>query len=294
MQLHADEFTIDDALVRGLLRRHHPAGAEEPLTRLDGTGTVHVLYRLGDRRLVRLPRLPAYADAPRREAACLSVIGPHVPLTVPRVTAVVGPTDAFPASWSVVEWIEGEPAGPATIDDVDAAAATLGRVVRALRAIRPDGSPPGGTYRAEPLVAVDADVRGWVQRLPADIDRAAVIAVWDACVAVGPRSGRAMWLHGDLRGDNLIARDGSLVGVIDWEGATVGDPSVDLLAAWWLFDAEARAVFRQVTAASPDDWERGRGWALQMAVAAIPYYRDTNPGFVAQARLALTRILEDR
>ena len=100
-------------------------------------------------------------------------------------------------------------------------------------------------------------------------------------------------MHTDLRGDNLIARDGRFAAVIDWEGCTVGDPSADHLGAWWLFDGESRETFRVVSRADKASWLRAMGWALLMSVAAIPYYADTNPVFVAQARRALNEILSD-
>jgi aminoglycoside phosphotransferase (APT) family kinase protein len=102
-----------------------------------------------------------------------------------------------------------------------------------------------------------------------------------------------MWFHSDLRGDNLIVHSGRLVAVIDWEGCTVADPSADYLAGWWLFDRDSRETFRSASNADRSDWLRAKGWALHMAVAAIPYYADSNPVFVAQARNALDEILSD-
>jgi aminoglycoside phosphotransferase (APT) family kinase protein len=92
----------------------------------------------------------------------------------------------------------------------------------------------------------------------------------------------------------MIARDGRLAAVIDWEGCTVGDPSADHLAAWWLFDAESREAFRTASRADKETWLRAMGWALFMSVAAIPCYATTNPAFASQARHALNEILEDQ
>lgn len=78
--------------------------------------------------------------------------------------------------------------------------------------------------------------------------------------------------------------------IIDFEGCSVGDPSSDLIAAWWMFDADSRPIFRDTIQPDEAQWIRGMGWALYMTVAAIPYHTDTNPEFAAMARSALDQI----
>jgi len=73
----------------------------------------------------------------------------------------------------------------------------------------------------------------------------------------------------------------------------VGDPAVDLLPAWNVFDRDSRPRFRAGLGADDASWLRGRGWALYQAVLALPYYWDTNPGMVRQASRALAHVLAD-
>jgi len=40
-------------------------------------------------------------------------------------------------------------------------------------------------------------------------------------------------------------------------------------------------------------WARGRGWALTLAAHALPYYRETNPGFAAVARHIFGQVLAE-
>lgn len=57
-------------------------------------------------------------------------------------------------------------------------------------------------------------------------------------------------VHGDLSGGNiLVADDGSLLGVLDWDGATVADPAQDFSAL--CFNA-GPSVAAAITAATPD------------------------------------------
>jgi hypothetical protein len=67
----------------------------------------------------------------------------------------------------------------------------------------------------------------------------------------------------DLLPPNLLIDDGRLGAVIDFGG--VGDGT----------------------------WERGRGWALSIALLIIPYFPDTNPAFVAMATRMVDEIVGD-
>lgn len=293
MTLHDSEFPIDDALVAGLVFSQMPAWSDLQLRRVETTGTVNVLYRLGDDLVVRLPRTAEYSGGPQREASLLPRFADRLPLEIPVFHALGTPTDRYPSHWSVLGWIEGSDADLKILTDPLAAAEALGECVVAIRRTPTEGVDPGRNDRGLGLPAVDTDARRWIERLPVDIDPSAVAGTWEACVSAPQWSGPPTWFHGDLRQANLLARAGRLAAVIDWEGCSVGDPSCDLLAGWWVFDAEAREVFRSTTRATEDEWLRGKGWALLMAVAAIPYYAGSNPRFAAQARHALSEILAD-
>ena len=291
--LHDNEFPVDAGLVHRLLADQMPQWSELPLRKLETSGTVNVAYRLGGGKLVRLPRTADFAQGPQREARWLPTFASRVPLEVPSYLALGAPAEAYPSHWSVLGWIEGESANPSTLHNLQEAASALGEFVVALRKVPTEGAPEAGNYRAFGLAKADRDLRHWVEQLPGDIDRSAVLAVWESCQSVGEWNGPPTWLHSDLRGDNLISCDGRLVGVIDWEGCTVGDPSADYLPAWWLFDEDSRETFRATSKAQQPDWLRAKGWALHMAVVAIPYYTHTNPMFTNQARTALNEILND-
>lgn len=293
MRLHENEFEIDVDLVRQLLRVQMPDLAGLSLTRFESSGTVNAIYRLGEALVVRLPRSPRFVEGPEREARWMPVFARSLPLRVPEYHRLGTPTPEYPSHWSVLEWIDGSPADASSLVSLRDAAGHLGELILALREIPTLGAPSGGNYRAFGLSNAASDFRRWTSKLPGDIDRDAVSSVWESSVAVGEWGGPSSWVHTDLRGDNLIACDGRLAAVIDWEGCTVGDPSVDHLPAWWLLDADSRETFRVASRADRESWFRAMGWAVLMSVAAIPYYADTNPGFASQARRALDEILID-
>lgn len=107
----------------------------------------------------------------------------------------------------------------------------------------------------------------------------------------GPHPG--VWVHGDLEAGNLIASDGRLTAVIDWGPLNMGDPAVDLLGAWSLFDPDARKQFKAEVDCDDDMWRRARGWALSTAVMGVPYYWITRPRWTALALLKIRNVLTD-
>ena len=81
--------------------------------------------------------------------------------------------------------------------------------------------------------------------------------------------------------------------VIDFGGLGVGDPACDLMIAWGLFSGKSRETFRTVLAVDDAMWARGRGQALSQAVIFIPYYLNSNPTGVDNARRMIDEILAD-
>ena len=198
--------------------------------------------------------------------------------------------------WSVLEWVQGDCAGEATITSLDQAATDLAHFVLALREVPTANAPTTGNYRAFGLAGVDADFRDWLASVPDYIS----IHLWSSRYGTHVSRRRMVFAtflgshRSEQQGHTLIARDGRLEAVIDWEGCTVGDPSVDHLAAWAAFAlGDSRETFRIASGASKDTWFRAMGWVLFMSVTAIPDYTDTNPTFARQARRALDEIVVD-
>jgi len=289
MALHDGEFRIDDELVAGLIARQMPEWSHLSLRRLDTAGTVNVAYRLGEDMLVRLPRHVDFQDGPLRESRWLPEIAPAVPLEIPEYLALGAPTDEYPSPWSVLGWIDGENAVPSALSDTTGATRRLGEFVLALRGVSTDDAPDGNS-RGRGLASKDSAFRRYLTLFPNNRDRTEILHIWEACLAALEWDGPPTWYHGDLHSGNLLARDGDVVAVIDFEGCGVGDPSSDLIAAWWMFDADSRPIFRDTIQPDEAQWIRGMGWALYMTVAAIPYYTDSNPEFAAMARRALDQI----
>lgn len=91
----------------------------------------------------------------------------------------------------------------------------------------------------------------------------------------------------------LLIQGGRLTAVIDFGCLGVGDPACDLIVAWNLFNAESREALRAALKVDEATWERGRGWALSVALIALPYYEHTNPTLAAVSRYAVREVLAD-
>jgi aminoglycoside phosphotransferase (APT) family kinase protein len=81
--------------------------------------------------------------------------------------------------------------------------------------------------------------------------------------------------------------------VIDFAALAVGDPACDLQPAWNLLSGESRAAFHSHSHVDDATWLRGRGWALSVALIALPYYLTTNPVIVADSRQVVAEVLAD-
>jgi aminoglycoside phosphotransferase (APT) family kinase protein len=285
--MHDDEVAVDVALVQGLLADQLPHLAGLPLRRIDAWGTDHAIFRLGEDLSVRVPKIGWAAGQGEKEQRWLPVLAPKLPVAVPVPVAVGQPGDGYPFRWYVSPWIAGEHPRPDDPAGLRRLAGDLAEFVGALQRIDPTGAPTpaaGRGQRGGPLADADAATRAAAEQLRGETDVDALLAVWDAGVQAPPWGRPAVWIYGDLSDGNLLVRDGRLHAVIDWNGLLAGDPAVELMVAWHLFDGPGRDAYRGALEFVDDaTWLRGRAWAVSAALQALPYYRATNPDIVARS-----------
>ncbi|HET9562002.1 MAG TPA: aminoglycoside phosphotransferase family protein [Propionibacteriaceae bacterium] len=303
-RLHHDEVRIDEDLVRQLLRTQLPDLANLDLRLVPAQGTDNVVFRLGTKLSVRLPRKPAAVRSLLVEREWLPRVAPRLPLAVPLPVASGEPSGAYPFPWLVCTWLSGTPLPPAGelgAVDVD----TLAEFVVALQAFDSEGGPqvqPG--QRAGPVGAYDAVARAAFHetsalqaagRIEPDlVDEEAAASVWRQAVDAPAWPEPSVWVHRDLMASNLMTVNGRLSGVLDFGGLAVGDPAGDVMAAFHLFSADGRSRYRAAVGADDATWARARGWALIQGLEALPYYLDTHPGMVAMARRVIRATLNSQ
>jgi len=296
-KMHAAEVDTDPSLVGRLLAAQFPHWADLPIEPVRSAGTDNAIYKLGDDMAVRLPRIHRAIGQVDKEHQWLPRLAPHLPLAIPIPLAKGTPGEGYPWHWSVRRWLEGEDATIERITDLRQAALALAQFVAALQRIDPTGGPPPGVHnfgRGVPLAMRDAYTRAAIASLDSMLDTRAVTAAWNAALAAPPWHRRPVWIHGDLQSGNLLVERGQLCAVIDFGALGVGDPACDLMVAWTLLSGESREAFRAALSVDDTTWARGRGWALSVALIALPYYLDTNPVIVANSRYTIDEVLADK
>jgi aminoglycoside phosphotransferase (APT) family kinase protein len=296
-RMHADQIPVGVETVRALLAAQFAHWAELPIERVDSSGTVNAMFRLGDDKVVRLPFLAHGAPGIDHEAAWLPRLAPHlsalVPtVSVPTVLEVGRPGAGYPFTWLILDWLGGEHPTPGDEQLSPELALDLARFIDALRAIDTAGAPVG--YRGGSFRGLDDSVRGCLAQIGDLLDVPVLTEVWEEAMAASQWNRQPVWVHCDLLAANLLVADGRLRGVLDFATSGIGDPACDLMPAWSVLTADTRDRFRDAVAADDATWSRGKGWMLAQAAIALPYYRHTNRMMADNSLRALRELTNER
>ena len=290
-RLHADQVDIDETVARRLVAAQLPRYAKLPLHRVASGGTDNAVFRLGSALALRMPLTPSASAQVEKEARWLPVVARHVSLEVPEVVATGAPGEGYPFPWAVLSWLPGQDALSGRFRSPEDTAVALAGFVAELRSLDATDGPVGG--RGGPLAARDAEFRSALSQCDGLLDVGRAAAVWADALAAPPWDGPPVWLHADLIPGNLLVRDGTLVGVLDFGTLTRGDPAYDVTAAWHILDAAGRPAFLSRLDADEATRRRARGLVLSGGVIALPYYLHTNPSMVTTARTGIDAVLSD-
>jgi aminoglycoside phosphotransferase (APT) family kinase protein len=134
------------------------------------------------------------------------------------------------ADWALQEELPGEPLEPWLPLDEPIAA----RLLELHRLHAADGPSPGGSWRRVVASSVLSGARSYLRlatlRDHSDQSRELLAQCQDVVHRFGDRVPAAdQIVHWDFTPDNVLARNGCVTGVIDWEGVRAGDPGFDLV-----------------------------------------------------------------
>lgn len=291
-----DPQDVDTTLVSRLVAGQFPQWATKPVRPVNKPGVDNSTFRLGDTMMVRLPRFERWVGQVTREQRWLPILAPHLPLPIPKPLAQGKPAEGFPYPWSVYEWLPGEPADLAKLTDLQQVAVDLAEFLLALQEIDTTNGPPPESSngfrgcdltdpRDSPVVKSYMDHR--INALEGLLDTTPIRTLWNKALTTPPWNRDPVWVHGDPAPANLLAHNGRLNAVIDFGTLAIGDPAVDLIAAWTLLNADSRKVFRDKLNVDDDTWTRGRCWGLS---SVLP-----NPNnLTKKSTEALNAVLTDR
>ncbi|MBS2537618.1 aminoglycoside phosphotransferase family protein [Catenulispora sp. NF23] len=266
------DFIYGQDLVRALLKDQHPDLADLELRDVPG-GWGNQQFRLGPELAVRMPRGEEPSFQARLEQRWLPTFVDRLPLPAPMPVRVGEPSELFGYPWTVMRWVEGEPADQAPITRAESADA-LADFLAALHQPAPADAPV-----SERRVDGEATIERWLEVIEDREVAEAAREVWLKAVAAPKWRGEAMWLHTDLHPANVVVRDGLLAGVVDFGDLGSGDPAIDLSAAWILLPAGSVDRFFDVYQRADDaDITRARGWAVLRAMTLIAIGRNGRLG----------------
>jgi aminoglycoside phosphotransferase (APT) family kinase protein len=271
-----DDFRFEQDLVRALLREQHPDLADLELRDVVG-GWGNQMWRLGTELGVRLPRTEGAPALLRAEQRWLPVLARRLPLPTPTPVRIGEPSALFEHTWTITRWVEGEPADHAPITRADAAE-TLAGFLKALHQQAPAAAPANPT-RGIPLAAAQDGFASSLHVIADEASADAARETWEKAAAAPAWHGAPTWLHGDLHPANVVVRDGTLAGVIDFGELCAGDPATDLSAAWILLPAGTASRFFDAYAdADEATIARARGWAVLRALHLLSIGRNGRLG----------------
>ncbi|MDQ1544595.1 MAG: hypothetical protein QOK08_2233 [Actinomycetota bacterium] len=296
MRMHSDQLHVDVNTARRLIGEQFAQWQDRPVSAVATEGTVNAIFRIGDDLCARFPLQGEDADQVRTlleaQASASTELASCSPFAAPAPVALGNPGHGFPLPWSVQTWIPGYVADARSLAASSAFAEDLATLIGALRGADTKGRRFSGAGRGGSLSDHDAWMETCFQESENLLDVDRLRRLWAEFREL-PGAGTDVMCHGDLIPANLLVQDGRLVGVLDGGGFGPADPSLDLVAAWHLFDAEAREDLRQSLGCGRFEWSRGQAWAFVQAMGLLWYYRESNPGMSALGRSTLSRILDD-
>ncbi|MDN5248464.1 MAG: aminoglycoside phosphotransferase family protein [Wolbachia endosymbiont of Tyrophagus putrescentiae] len=284
-------------LAKELIEQQFPQWAELYIRPVEFSGIDNRTFHLGEEMLIRLPSSENYALQAPKEQKWLKVLAPHVSLSIPEPVAMGQPSKHYPWNWSIYKWINGKSANMVSINELDlqTIAFQLARFLNKLHKINAEGGPSAGLHnywRGGHAAVYDKQTRSSIKKLKNIIDTKTAIAVWER--AISSKWDRSpVWVHGDLASSNIIVKEGSLTGIIDFGCMGIGDPACDLVIAYTLLRNESRRIFKENLYLDTDTWARARGWALWKALITIVSLKDKSSKEAVEQQRVINEILNE-
>jgi aminoglycoside phosphotransferase (APT) family kinase protein len=212
-------------------------------------GVSNLTYRVRARdRLCVVRRAPDGTKAKTahdmvREARILQAVRPHFPYC-PEVYAICDDPEVLGERFFVMELLDGVVPGrdmPVSITAAQASALCAATIDLHAELHAVDIDATGLLAFGKPEGYVARQIRGWATRytnaLTDDVPTCERIIDWLS--ANQPSESGACLIHNDFKLNNLVLDPSDptlIVGVLDWEMATIGDPLMDLGAslAYWI------------------------------------------------------------
>ncbi len=245
-----DEDRLDAGNIDAFLKQHVADLQGPPVIRQfpGGASNLTYLIRYGERELV-LRKPPAGVKAKSahdmlREARVMAALKPHYPF-VPAILASCDDHSVLGSDFYVMERLRGiilrrDLPADLSLDTAGVRQLCLDFIDRLVELHQVDVSQPDVAAIGKGEGYIGRQVSGWGQRwhqaLTKDTDPVEDVILWLA-EKQPARETAICVIHNDYRFDNVVLDSAfDIIGVLDWEMTTLGDPMMDLggSMAYWI------------------------------------------------------------
>ncbi|HFL2713403.1 TPA: aminoglycoside phosphotransferase family protein [Legionella pneumophila] len=289
IKMHENELEIDEHLVRTLLKGQCPQWADLPISPIKSSGTDNALFRLGTEYVVRLPRIewePGSIEKKiNKEYEWLPRVAKCLNTSISFPIFKGNSSKEYPYPWLITQWLEGHNPDFENQNEYELLAKDLACFLNTFHKIHLKNGPISRRGIRLNEKDLNVETKQAVNELEGEIDISIISALWEELSNTPYWDKEPVWIHGDFLPGNILIQHNQLKAVLDFSDVGIGDPACDLVIAWALFNPHSRKIFRENLELIDDKtWERGRGWALSIALIMLPYYKDTNRVLATLAR----------
>lgn len=291
------EVNITVELARRLIDSQFPQWSHLPITPVAESGWDNRTFHLGEELSIRLPSAEEYNRQVEKEQKWLPKIAPHLPLPIPQPIARGIPTEEFPWSWSIYQWLEGVSANQLSLSDMasDTIAVQLAQFLSAFHRYDAHGAPVPGLHnwwRAAHTSVYDAETKSLIKDLSEFINADKATSLWNRAIS-STWQHDPVWVHGDVASGNILIKDDKISAIIDFGCMGIGDPACDLTIAWTFFKGDSRRLFKENLPLDDETWARARGWALWKALYEMSQLKDKSGDAFEKQRRIIKDLMED-
>jgi aminoglycoside phosphotransferase (APT) family kinase protein len=295
-KMHENEFEIDEPLVQSLLEDQCSQWSMLPIEFVKSSGTDNALFRLGSEYVIRLPRIEwtpgSIEKSINKEYEWMPKIAQCLKTPIAEPVFKGKPNQSYPWPWLINKWHLGHNPNVEKDNKYELLAKDLAHFLNELHQIHLLNGPPSRRGVSLKTKIVDDETRKAIGELSGEVDIQSITALWSQLSNTPAWNKNLVWIHGDFLPGNILVQHNHLAAVLDFTDVGMGDPACDLIIAWSLFNSHSREIFKNnLENIDNDTWERGRGWALSIALIMLPYYKHSNPVLAALARRMIENVL---
>jgi len=268
------DFEVNETIIRQLLKEQISEFRPLELKPL-GLGWDNVMYKLGDDKIIRLPRTKVSDELIQIETKWLNHLASHLPITIPTTLFAGKPNAEYPFHWSVLPYFEGLTVNNSKLDEREVL--KLAEFLKALHML-----PISNTIGSDPnsILQVKADsetqrierVKNNTEFLPERL----TTMLEDGLSAIVPKD--LKWIHADIHARNVIVNDNKIEAIIDWGDMTNGDVSRDLCSFWTLFSNHNLIMKAfEIYGATKSEITRSKAWAILFGIIMLDSGLVDNP-----------------